>query len=287
MERLERVNSAYDLEYDYYRKNLPAIDDSEDTEESKDLYEKIFDSRESFTILGLDSYIILSKKSLEKIAKMIKKYPQEYVLFTQHQVVDEDKLDKMLEKEKDKYEPVIVPEQENENENDVDEDGFKKVENFDKKIKTDIFSVSLWLYLLIVLCSINNLLFFIYIITRTEYGFIFYTIYTLISFVCLMSTGIYGFLKCRWKDFSGYLLKISTSLVPCFGLGGIITYFVSSIKLDFFWIKISTDAVAIIIGIFLVMFLTGIIKGSKIITDADDNVEDIKHGLLNDDEEEP
>ena len=80
MERLERVNSAYDLEYDYYRKNLPAIDDSEDTEESMDLYEKIFDSRESFTILGLDSYIILSKKSLEKIAKMIKKYPQEYVL---------------------------------------------------------------------------------------------------------------------------------------------------------------------------------------------------------------
>ena len=109
MERLERVNSAYDLEYDYYRKNLPAIDDSEDTEESMDLYEKIFDSRDSFTILGLDSYIILSKKSLEKIAKMIKKYPQEYVLFTQHQVVDEDKFDKMLEKEKDNVEPVIVP----------------------------------------------------------------------------------------------------------------------------------------------------------------------------------
>lgn len=100
MERLERVNSAYDLEYDYYRKNLPAIDDSEDTEESMDLYEKIFDSRDSFTILGLDSYIILSKKSLEKIAKMIKKYPQEYVLFTQHQVVDEDKFDKMLEKKR-------------------------------------------------------------------------------------------------------------------------------------------------------------------------------------------
>ena len=284
MERMERVNSAYDLEYDYYRKNLPSIDDSEDTEESMDLYEKIFDSRESFTILGLDSYIILSRKSLDKIAKMIKKYPQEYVLFTQHQVVDEDKFDKLLEKEKDNVEPVIVPEPENENENDVDEDGFKKVENFEKKINTDVFSICLWLYLLLVLCSISNFLFFIYIITRTEYGFIFYTIYTLILLVCLMLIGIYGFLKCRWKDFSGYLLKISTYLVPCFGLSGLIIYFSSSIKLGFFWIKILIDIITIIIGIFLVLYLTGLIKGKKIVSDND---EDIRHGLLNDDEEEP
>lgn len=283
-ERMERVNSSFDLEYDYYRKNLPAIDDSEDTEESIDLYEKIFDSREFFTILGLDSYIILSRKSLDKIAKMIKKYPQEYVLFTQHQVVDEDKFDKLLEKEKDNVEPVIVPEPENENENDVDEDGFKKVENFEKKINTDVFSICLWLYLLLVLCSISNFLFFIYIITRTDYGFIFYTIYTLILFVFLMFTGIYGFLKCRWKDFSGYLLKISTYLVPCFGLSGLIIYFSSSIKLGFFWIKILIDIITIIIGIFLVLYLTGLIKGKKIVSDND---EDIRHGLLNDDEEEP
>jgi len=284
MERMERVNSAYDLEYDYYRKNLPAIDDSEDTEESMDLYEKIFDSRESFTILGLDSYIILSRKSLDKIAKMIKKFPQEYVLFTQHQVVDEDKFDKLLEKEKDNVEPVIVPEPENENENDVDEDGFKKVENFEAKINTNVFSICLWLYLLLVLCSISNFLFFIYIITRTDYGFIFYTIYTIISFICLMFTGIYGFLKCRWKDFSGYLLKISTYLVPCLGLSGLIIYFVSSIELGFFWIKILIDIITIIIGIFLVLYLTGLIKGKKIVSDND---EDIRHGLLNDDEEEP
>jgi len=284
MERMERVNSAYDLEYDYYRKNLPAIDDSEDTEESMDLYEKIFDSRESFTILGLDSYIILSRKSLDKIAKMIKKFPQEYVLFTQHQVVDEDKFDKLLEKEKDNVEPVIVPEPENENENDVDEDGFKKVENFEAKINTNVFSICLWLYLLLVLCSISNFLFFIYIITRTDYGFIFYTIYTIIFFVCLMFTGIYGFLKCRWKDFSGYLLKISTYLVPCLGLSGLIIYFVSSIELGFFWIKILIDIITIIIGIFLVLYLAGLIKGKKI---ASDNDEDIRHGLLNDDEEEP
>ena len=71
---MERVNSSYDLEYDYYRKNLPAIEDSEDTEESMILYEKIFESRQTFTILGLDSYIILSKKSLNKIASRKRKW---------------------------------------------------------------------------------------------------------------------------------------------------------------------------------------------------------------------
>lgn len=99
-----------------------------------------------------------------------------------------------------------------------------------------------------------------------------------------MFTGIYGFLKCRWKDFSGYLLKISTYLVPCFGLSGIIIFFASSIELGFFWIKINTDAITIIIGVFLVLYLTGLIKGKKIV--SDDN-EEIRHGLLNDDEEEP
>ena len=164
MERMERVNSAFDLEYDYYRKNLPAIDDSEETEESMDLYERIFDSRDNFTILGLDSYIKLSKKSLNRIAKMIKKYPQEYVLFTQHQVVDEDKFDKLFEKEGDKFNPIFIPEAEN---NLIDDDDFKKVEYFYKRIDTKIFSICLWLYLSLVLFSLSNL--FVFIISINKY----------------------------------------------------------------------------------------------------------------------
>jgi hypothetical protein len=64
------------LEYDYYKKNIPAIERSEDNEQSIDLYEKIFAERKQFTVLGLDSYIILSKKSLNKIANMIEAAPQ-------------------------------------------------------------------------------------------------------------------------------------------------------------------------------------------------------------------
>ena len=275
MERMERVNSAFDLEYDYYRKNLPAIDDSEETEESMDLYERIFDSRDNFTILGLDSYIKLSKKSLNRIAKMIKKYPQEYVLFTQHQVVDEDKFDKLFEKEGDKFNPIFIPEAEN---NLIDDDDFKKVEYFYKRIDTKIFSICLWLYLSLVLFSLSNL--FVFIISINKYGFIVYSIYLLILFFCLSFTGIFGFLKCRWKDFSGYLLKVSTYLVPFYGLGGIIIYFVKPIFIiKLFWIKIVLDIITSIIGVILILYLNGCIKPKKYDID-----EDKKHGLINDEE---
>jgi hypothetical protein len=277
MERMERVNSAFDLDYDYYRKNLPAIDDSEETEESMDLYEKIFDSRDTFTILGLDSYIILSKKSLNRIAKLIKKYPQEYVLFTQHQVVDEDKFDKLLEKEGDNFNPIFIPESENNNPL-IDDDDFKKVEYYYKKIDTKIFYICLWLYLSLALFSLVNL--FVFIISINKYGFIFYSIYSLILFICLLFTGIFGFLKCRWKDFSGYLLKITTYLVPCYGLGGIIIYVVKPIFIiKVFWIKIVLDIITSIIGVILILYLNGIIKPKKY-----DNDEDKIHGLINDEE---
>lgn len=288
MERLQRVNSNFDLEYDYYRKNLPAIDDSEDTDESLDLYEKIFDSRKTFTILGLDSYIILSKKSLNRIAKMIDKFPQEYVLFTEHQVVDEDKFDKLVEKEKDNMDPIFVPEPEPEpedddNDNDVDDDGFRKAENTDKIINNQLFSICLWLYLSLVLCSICNCAIFIYSLIKTNCGFNLFTIYTLILSVFLLFTGIFGFLKCRWKDFSGYILKGVTFFVPCFGAGGIIIFFVNSIEINSFWIKICVDAITIILGIILILYLTGLINAEKINYDND---EDIKHGLINDENEE-
>jgi len=279
MERLQRINSSFDLEYDYYRKNLPAIEDSEDTEESIDLYEKIFESRKTFTVLGLDSYIILNKKSLNKIASMIKAFPQEYVLFTNHQVIEEDKFDKLLEKESDQLNPIFIAEPENENDK-IEDDKLKKDKNLeDDLINNETFKLCLWLYLSLVLCSICNCAIFIYSLIKTNYGFNLFTIYTLILSVFLSFTGIFGFLKCRWKDFSGYILKGVTFLVPCFGAGGIIIFFVNSIEINSFWIKICVDAITIILGTILILYLTGLINAEKINYDND---EDIKHGLIND-----
>lgn len=265
MERMERVNSSFDLEYDYYRKNLPALENSIDTEESIDLYEKIFESRKTFTVLGLDSYIILDKKSLNKIANMINAHPQEYVLFTQHQVVDEDKFDKLLEKERDQLNPIFIPEPENEKENDNDiKVGFKDDLGINELIDKDTFKISLWLYLFLILCSICNFLFVIYIIKKTNTGFIFFTYYTLFLFGLLLFTGIFGFLKCRAYDFTGYLLKCSTFSLPFSGLIGIIVFFASKITFKVFWMKLIVDIITITLGVILILYLSGLIKKKEL-----------------------
>ena len=260
-ERMERVNSSFDLEYDYYRKNLPALEKSVDTEESIDLYEKIFASRKTFTVLGLDSYIVIDKKSLNKIADMVNAHPQEYVLFTNHQVIDEDKFGKLLDKEKDQLNPIFIPEPENDN--DIKE-GFKNTEDMDNLVSEDIFKTSLWLYLFLILCSLCNFLFVIYTITKTDIGFIFNTIFTFYLFAFLLFTGIFGFVKCRIHDFSGCLLKVSTFLVPISGLLGIIIFFASSsVPFSVFWMKLIVDIITIIIGVILILYLSGLIKKKK------------------------
>ena len=263
MERMERINSSYDLEYDYYRKNLPVLDQSVDTEESIDLYEKIFESRKTFTILGLDSYIILDKKSLNKIANMMDSPPQEYVLFTNHQIIDEDKFDKLLEKENGQLNPIYIPEPENEN--DVKE-GFKNAEVDDLE-KKESFKINLWLYLFLILCSICNFLFTIYILTKTNLGFIFFTCYTFFLFSFLLFTGIFGFFKCRVFDFSGNILKFSTFSIPFFGLISIIIFFASKITFKVFWMKLIVDIITIIIGVILILYLISL-KKKKDVNDS-------------------
>ena len=263
MERMERINSSYDLEYDYYRKNLPVLDQSVDTEESIDLYEKIFESRKTFTILGLDSYIILDKKSLNKIANMMDSPPQEYVLFTNHQIIDEDKFDKLLEKENGQLNPIYIPEPENEN--DIKE-GFKNAEVDDLE-KKESFKINLWLYLFLILCSICNFLFTIYILTKTNLGFIFFTCYTFFLFSFLLFTGIFGFFKCRVFDFSGNILKFSTFSIPFFGLISIIIFFASKITFKVFWMKLIVDIITIIIGVILILYLISL-KKKKDINDS-------------------
>jgi hypothetical protein len=277
MERMERINSSFDLEYDYYKKNIPAIERSEDNEESIDLYEKIFAERKQFTVLGLDSYIILSKKSLNKIANMIDAAPQEYVLFTEHQIVDEDKFDKLLEKEGDKLNPILIPEPEKEEgKNEV----IKNEDNIEDIINDNTYKICSYLYLFLILCSICNLLFIIYYMVKTGRGIIFFTIYTMFLFAFLLFTGIYGFIKCKQNDFTGCVLKCSTFLVPISGIFAIIIYFASAgVPLSDFWMKLILDIITVIIGVILILYLTGLIKTKKkydIKTEVLLNNEDVK-----------
>ena len=205
---------------------------------------------------------------------MINSHPQEYVLFTNHQVIDEEKFEKLLDKEKDQLNPIFIPEPENDN--DI-KNGFKNVENMDDLIGEDTFKISLWLYLFLILCSICNFLFLIYISVKTKIGFIFFTFFISYLFGLLLFTGIYGFFKCRAHDFSGCLLKIVTFSVPISGLISIIVFFASPVGFTVFWMKIVVDIITIIIGVILILYLSGLIKRKKVF-DAK------KEGLLNSEE---
>ena len=263
MERMERINSSYDLEYEYYRKNLPAIEDSEDTEESIDMYEQIFESRKTFTVLGLDSYIILNKKSLNKIASLINKYPQEYVLFTNHQEIEEDKLDKLLAKEEEDLNPIFIadPDEENNKEKGINLDVNEP--ELTILIDNNTFKLCLWLYLFLLLCSICNLLFLLYIAVKTKLGMIFFTICTFVLFLLLLFTGIYGYIKCKAYDFTACFLKFCTFSVPISGAIGIISFFVNSITFEVFWMKIIVDVITIIVGIIIIYYLNKFIEIKK------------------------
>ena len=73
-------------------------------------------------------------------------------------------------------------------------------------------------------------------------------------------TGLYGLLKCKQKDFSGYILKTTTILVPILVLIGILIYLASDVKFNLYWVKIIIDVLTIAISIILIAFVTGLIK---------------------------
>ena len=189
---------------------------------------------------------------------MIDAAPQEYVLFTEHQIVDEDKFDKLLEKEGDKLNPIFIPEPEKEDDkNQI----IKNTDNLEDLINDNNYKICGYLYLFLILCSICNLLFMIYIMVKTGLGFIFFTFYTIFLFSFLLFTGIYGFTKCKQNDFTGCVLKCSTFLVSISGIIAIIIYFTSTtVPLRVFWMKLIVDIITVIIGVILILYLTGLIK---------------------------
>ena len=98
-----------------------------------------------------------------------------------------------------------------------------------------------------------------------------FTIFTLILTLFLLFTGIFGIIKSKIKDFSGYILKICTILIPIFIVIGIIIYLSCDIELNLYWVKIIIDVLTIVISIILIAFITGLIKSEIIVFSDKDN----------------
>ena len=272
------AEESLDSPFNFYPNNKPS-NEYFNEENKKYKYSEIFDTRNYF-IISLSSTknnnIIVSKQSLNKISSMINIIPEEYISFNNYKEKTKFNIN-LFEKEKNE---IFTEEKEklskeyiinNEEDNDI-EAGFKKVDNlednlFDKEIYKKVF----WFYLFLLTCSIWNFLFYLYIIINTIYKSHFFTIYTLILSLLILFSGIFGLLKCKSNDFSGYILKISTILVPIFVIIGIIIYLATDVTFKLYWIKIIIDIITMILSFIIILFITGIIKAEIIKLNNDNN----------------
>lgn len=281
------AEESRDSPFNFYPNNKPS-NEYFNEENKKYKYSEIFDTRNYF-IISLSSTknnnIIVSKQSLNKITSMINIIPEEYILFNNYKEKTKFNIN-LFEKEKNE---IFTEEKEklskeyiinNEEDNDI-EAGFKKVDNlednlFDKEIYKKVF----WFYLFLLTCSIWNFLFYLYIIINTIYKSHFFTIYTLILSLLILFSGIFGLLKCKSNDFSGYILKISTILVPIFVIIGIIIYLATDVTFKLYWIKIIIDIITMILSFIIILFITGIIKAEIIKLNNDNNNTSINQNLI-------
>ena len=127
-----------------------------------------------------------------------------------------------------------------------------------------IYKQGFCFYLFLSFCAFWDFLFYFYIVGVTVHKSHFYTIYTLILSSITLFTGIFGAIKCKNRNFSGYPLKICTFLVPIFVIIGIIIYLSCGIKFKLFWVKVIIDIITLVISIILILYITGIIKAKLI-----------------------
>ena len=281
------AEESLDSPFNFYPNNKPS-NEYFNEENKKYKYSEIFDTRNYF-IISLSSTknnnIIVSKQSLDKITSMINIIPEEYISFNNYKEktkfninLFEKEKNEIFSEEKEKLSKEYIIN--NEEDNDI-EAGFKKVDNlednlFDKEIYKKVF----WFYLFLLSCSIWNFLFYLYIIINTIYKSHFFTIYTLILSLLILFSGIFGLLKCKSNDFSGYILKISTILVPIFVIIGIIIYLATDVTFKLYWIKIIIDIITMILSFIIILFITGIIKAEIIKLNNDNNNTSINQNLI-------
>ena len=278
---------SLDSPFNFYQSNLPT---KEFFNQKNNIltYSEIYNSRNNFSVhfLNGDNNILILKYSLDKIAMMIDIIPEDYISFTNYK---EDKITSLyLFKKHDN----IIQEENienneflgntyNEDNNDIEE-GFKKVENLeDNLFDSDVYKRCFCFYLFLIFCAIWDFLFYLYIIITTVYKSHFFTIYTLILTLLALFTGIFGIIKCKNKDFSGYILKICTILVPIFVLLGIIIYLSSDVEFELYWVKIIIDIFTMAISLILIAFVTGLIKAEIIQFNNNSDNTHINQNLIN------
>ena len=241
------VKTGEDKNYEYYRNDSEVL--SSDGEEEQ--YEEILNKKEEFTVKILDKEIIIQKRTLYRIMILSDSQPEEQILFSHYKTVKQNKAGDIIKTqavsnqnlrskppENLNPEPLIsykgidepLAEHNNNlliktnnptpNENNYENGNmmFKKTENSDNLLIIGLPPEAVkakWFYLILVLCGIINVFYFLYCLIRIK--FLFNTFLIMLFGLVQILTGFMGYNKINNKIYDDkmlYMLTLGCAIIP-------------------------------------------------------------------------
>ena len=276
------VKTGEDKNYEYYRNDSEVLS-SDDEEE---MYEQILNKKSDFTVKINNKEIIIKKRTVNKIMILSDSQPEEQILFTHYKTVDHKNAnenirkqsltnDNMKQKNPDNlknvhplntYTKLDEPIKENNSNvainippikdySPTENLMFKKTENVDnlliialppkaRKLK--------WFYLLLILCGIVNIIYFLYCLFDIK--FLFNAFLIMIFGLGNIFTGFLGFNKINKKIYNDKLLNILTYSCAVIPIVNVILILASSKTKGHIAFGLIVNIIAMIFAILCIIF---------------------------------
>ena len=275
------VKTGEDKKYEYYRNDSEVL--SSDEEEEK--YEKILNQKNEFTVKINNKELIIKKRTINRIMILSDSQPEEQIIFTHYKTVDQkpdidrirklsisnDNMKKKPPENKSNVQPLNMytkldePIKENSNiainippikdYNQTENLMFKKTENVDNLLLIALPPKAQklkWIYLLLVLCGIVNIIYFFYCLFDIK--FLFNAFLIMIFGFGNIFTGFLGFNKINKKIYNDKLLNILTYSCTAIPILNVILILASRKTKGHIAFGLIVNIVAIIFAILCILF---------------------------------
>ena len=272
------VKTGEDKKYEYYRNDSEVLSSDEDEEK----YEQILNQKNEFAIKINNKEIIIKKRTINRIMILSDSQPEEQIVFSHYKTVDQKpdidrirklsiKNDNMKKKppETSNVQPLNMytkldePIKENIPINippikDYDQTEnlmFKKTENVDNLLLIALPPKAQklkWFYLLLVLCGIVNIIYFLYCLFDIK--FLFNAFLIMIFGFGNIFTGFLGFNKINKKIYNDKILNILTYSCAVIPILNVILILASGKTKGYIAFGLIVNIIAIIFAILCILF---------------------------------
>lgn len=272
------VKTGEDKKYEYYRNDSEVLSSDEDEEK----YEQILNQKNEFAIKINNKEIIIKKRTINRIMILSDSQPEEQIVFSHYKTVDQKpdidrirklsiKNDNMKKKPPEKsndqplnmYTKLDEPIKENIPINippikDYDQTEnlmFKKTENVDNLLLIALPPKAQklkWFYLLLVLCGIVNIIYFLYCLFDIK--FLFNAFLIMIFGFGNIFTGFLGFNKINKKIYNDKILNILTYSCAVIPILNVILILASGKTKGHIAFGLIVNIIAIIFAILCILF---------------------------------